>query len=204
MTRAEPGGQLPGELMVVRRPSLDVDGHGAGAAAGKDREPRLMPAVNDVVNQNVLGLGLEPPPILVVSQEPVRASDADHVREQARSDGIWVDGTDGRHERDGDRRSEPVPPESHHCTLSRVRTAQVGSACASPKEVRAEGSPPSRIAGSLTTIMTVGVTVPGSLGYEHEFPPWAVGSISNFLDDEACVAERLEHLRFTSEAKGRI
>lgn len=123
MTRAEPGGQLLGDLMVVRRPAVDVDSHGAGAAAGKDREPCLVPAVNDVVNQNALSLGLEPPPILVVSQEPLRAGDADHFREQARSEGIWVDGTDGRHERDGDRRPEPVPPESHHGTLSSALTA---------------------------------------------------------------------------------
>lgn len=124
MTQAEPGSQLPGALMVVRRPAVDVDGHGAGAAAGEDRKPCLLPAVNDVVNQNAVGLGLEPSPILVVSQERVRAGNANHVREQAQAERIRVDRTDGRHERNRDQRSEPGPPELHD------RQATQGAGCA--------------------------------------------------------------------------
>ena len=50
--------------------------------------------------------------------------------------------------------------------------------------------------------MTVGAAVRGSHGYEHEFPPRAVGSIQNLLDDKVCVPERLEH--FVSIGKRRV
>jgi hypothetical protein len=51
-----------------------------------------------------------------------------------------VDRTNGRHERDGDRRPEPVPPKSHDGTLSRALAAPVANAgYALPRTSRSRG-----------------------------------------------------------------